>query len=103
EPEHPREMMLPRPHVKPEILYRRGRRYGVAPGRPEPLDTTAVRRILRQGLERIDHVVRPHFAQPVQQAPRVIQHYPRPLPLPHQLRHELPDPLIAPPEDRRIV
>jgi len=60
------------------------------PRRPEPFDAPPICRLLRQRLERIDHILLAHLSQPVNQAPGVIEHDSRRFPLPHQFRMNSP-------------
>src|SRR6478735_11017192 len=57
EAENRREMMLPRPHMQPEILRRSGRRHRVPPRRSEPLHRAAIGWIERNPLQIIEDVV----------------------------------------------
>ena len=97
------EVLLPREHVQAVVLHRRRRRDGVAPRAAEPFDAVAVGRVLRDALERVEHVVRAHLAQAVQQRAGVLQHGARLLALADQLRDELAHALVAPLEHRRVV
>ncbi len=75
----------------------------MTPRRAEPFDAAAVRRIVRDRPEALEDVVKPHVAQPVQQAARVLEHDARVAALVDEPRYELPHALVAPVEHGRVV
>ena len=63
-------MVLPGPHLQPVVLYRGGRGHGVPPRAAEPLHRLPQLGVAGQRPQRVEHVVQPRPAQPVQQGAR---------------------------------
>ena len=77
EPEDRGEVVLPGAHVEPEVLHGGRRRDRVSPGRAEPFDSAPAVGRAGDPLQAVDHVVRTHDAQSVQQRAGVFEHDPR--------------------------
>ena len=97
------EMMLPGPHVQPEVLDRGGGRHGMPPRAAQPLRRLPVARVGRDPGQGVEHVVAAHLAQPVQQRAGVFEHDPGRQPLVEQPGDELAHPPVAVDEHRGIV
>ena len=97
------EMVLPGPHVQPVVLDRGGGRHGMPPRTAQPLHRLPVARVGRDAGQGVEHVVRAHLAQAVQQRAGVLEHDPRREPLVEQLGDELAHPLVAAQEYRGVV
>ena len=98
-----REMMLPGPHVQPEVLDRGGGRHGMPPRAAQPLDRLPVARVGRDRGQGVEHVVPAHQAEPVEQRAGVFEHDPGRQALVQQPGDELAHPPVAVDEHRGIV
>ena len=73
------------------------------PGGAQPLHAAAVGRVAGDRRQDVEHVVRPHLPQAVQQTAGVVEHHAGVLALVDEFGDELAHPFVAAQEDRGVV